>query len=350
MELFTQTTATQPYQPPPAKQPGTLVLDGTRSPLNHPLLGVAARALADLARQPERLSDYPDTDSLAAAIARVWDIAPDRVLLTAGGDDALIRICRAFLGPNRNLITWTPTFELLISIATTTGTNIQSFKWLENDLPVDNLWKTLSDQTGLVAITSPNNPTGAMVSRTTLEGLLKRIPSKTPVLLDAVYADFAAWDPTRLALWFPNVMVVRSFSKAWSLPGLRIGYVLGSEPWLTLLRAQGSPYAVSTPAIATTLEVLRVGTEVVRVSVENVCAIRHRLITFLRDQGFPVPDSSGNFAYVPMQDSRPLARALAVQGVAVRSFGNALRITTPNTDEDLQQFKTSLINAQRDIS
>ena len=174
----------------------------------------------------EALRRYPDTRPLEADLAARFGVAPDRVLVTAGGDDAIERLCRRCLAGGRELVLTEPTFEMFARHARLAGGRLRSVPWWEGAYPVSAVESCLGPATGLVAVVSPNNPTGAVVTAADLRHL-RRAAGNVPLLLDAAYAEFADEDLTAAALALPHTVVLRTLSKAWGLAGLRVGCLLG---------------------------------------------------------------------------------------------------------------------------
>jgi histidinol-phosphate aminotransferase len=182
---------------------------------------------------------YPQTAGLQAELAERFGVGSDQVLVTAGGDDSLARICQAFVDPGSEVLLPTPTFEMIAKYALLAGGVLREVPWGLNDFPVDDILRSVSAQTRMVAVVSPNNPTGSVVRATELERLIRELP-QVLLLVDLAYAEFAAEDLTSVALAASNTIVVRTFSKAWGLAGLRVGYALGTRPSIEALRRASS--------------------------------------------------------------------------------------------------------------
>ncbi len=281
------------------------------------------------------LSRYPDHARLESLLAHKLGIAREQVLVTAGADDALDRVCRAFLAPSRRLLFPTPSFEMIPRYARWTGAEVVEFPWPDGPWPVDAALDLLAHTPcDVIAVVSPNNPTGATLDA---EGL-QRLRDATPgalLLLDHAYVEFADHDLTALALSLPDVVVTRTFSKAWGLAGARVGYVLGPADRVATLRAAGQPYAVAGPSAALAAAALAHGEATLQVTVTTVRAQRAALADDLRAHGFDVPASEGNFVFARGPRTAWLRDALAGLGLAVRGWpghpllDDAVRITLP---------------------
>jgi histidinol-phosphate aminotransferase len=231
---------TQAYRVPRARPPIDLALDANEGPPPPPdLLAQAATGSAELMRR------YPDAAELERAIAGRLGLEPAQVLVTAGADDALDRACRAFLSDGGELVLPTPTFEMLERYARAAGARVRPVEWPAGPYPVEQVLARCGESTALVAVVSPNNPTGAVARAGDLRRLAQAAP-QARLLVDLAYAEFADEDLTSAALEIPGALVTRTFSKAWGLAGLRVGYALCSNAAVCrALRAQGYNYPIA---------------------------------------------------------------------------------------------------------
>ena len=152
-----------------------------------------------------------------------------------------------------------PTFQMIPAFAGMSGTEVRRVgdMWLQ--FPLEEVLAAIDSSTGVVAIVSPNNPSGAVASRADIEMVSNEIPNDSVVLLDAAYVEFADHDLTEFALSLPNVIVTRTLSKAWGLAGLRVGYAASRSENIRSLSEIGSPYPVSSVALALAAEELQTG-------------------------------------------------------------------------------------------
>ncbi|HEX4628580.1 MAG TPA: aminotransferase class I/II-fold pyridoxal phosphate-dependent enzyme, partial [Gemmatimonadales bacterium] len=223
--------------------------------------------LADLAdADPDLLRRYHDAGALEAALATRFGVEAERVIVTAGADEAIDRACRAFLERGRTLVVPDPTFELFERFGTLAGGESERVSWPSGPFPGDAFLERLDARTAVVAVVSPNNPTGAVATVADVRRLASAAPAAL-LLLDLAYVEYADHDPTRAVLDLPNVLVVRTFSKAWGLAGCRVGYAIGSPYVVSVLRAAGGPYPVGSPSVALALHQLEHGQATVRAHV-----------------------------------------------------------------------------------
>jgi len=328
---------TYAYQPPVYSAP--IDLDLSRNE-GRPTVTTIDLDPQDLAAATSR---YPDTAGLARAVAARHGLSVDRVLVTAGGDDALFRCLLSSAG--RSVVATTPTFEMVRRYTAQLETPLIELPWWDDDFPVDGFLAEAVDSPGMAVVVSPNNPTGNVVTEADLH---KVSDSFRLVVLDAAYAEFADEDLTTAALEMGNVVVIRTLSKAFGLAGLRVGYLLGAEDIVRRLAAYGSPYSISalSAALATEELVTRVSDAV---DFAAAVAVRRRsLIGLLDEMGCRPLPSQGNFVLATDVDPSWLVPAAASLGVALRGFADrpelarCVRITVPASDEDFVRLEKTL--------
>jgi histidinol-phosphate aminotransferase len=205
---------------------------------------------------------------------------------------------------------------------------------------LDGLLAAIDETTRLVFVCNPNNPTGTAVRRPELERFLDDVPAETLVVLDEAYQEFVT-DPdvpdgVELMRGRPNVAVLRTFSKAWGLAGLRVGYLLAEDPAVAeAVRKTTMPFSVSSMAQAAAVAALASEDEV-RDRCAAVVAERTRLTAALRERGLAVADSQANFVWLPLGEATAAtAAALEARAVITRPFaGEGLRVTVGAPEED----------------
>jgi histidinol-phosphate aminotransferase len=193
-----------------------LVLDFNESTEPLPVTG-SPPELADAHR-------YPWTDRLAARLAERLGVDAGRVIVTCGADDALERAVRSVCCPGRRAVMMQPSYGMPRRYAILAGADIATVPWWSGPFPVEQVLDAAADGAALLFLVSPNNPTGAAVTREELVALARALP-RTLVILDQANREFTdpELDLTELALSYPNVVLVRTFSKAWGGAGLRAG-------------------------------------------------------------------------------------------------------------------------------
>ncbi|MBN2446170.1 MAG: histidinol-phosphate aminotransferase family protein [Phycisphaerae bacterium] len=317
------------YQPPARSQTVDLYLDSNE--------GATPRAdlLAEIVGlDANTLRSYPRKQPMEALLAQRLGVRPEQVVVTAGGDEALDRSCRAVLGPGRDLIMPVPSFEMIERYARLLRAEVRTVPWTSGPYPTEAVLEAVGPRTGAIAVVSPNNPTGAVASADDLRELSAAAPQAL-LIVDLAYGEFADEDLTLTALSLPNAVVIRTLSKAWGLAGLRVGYAVGPEAIINWLRAAGGPYPVSALSLAVAQRQLVVGDAALRCFVETIRSERSALSELLQSRGAAPLPSQGNFVLVRLGDASRIKNELLARGISVRDFATNpdlaahLRITLP---------------------
>jgi HAD superfamily hydrolase (TIGR01548 family) len=334
------------YSVPEAAAPTDLKLAGNEGIGPDASLFASSDAVAT-----ERLRCYPSNRDLQSALADWLMLPADQVLLTAGGDEALDRICRwALRDGGRAILPW-PGFEMTRRYLALTSARVDTVVWEEHAYPIEDVLNAIQDSTKLIVVTSPNNPTGGVARARDLHLLAAAAPHAV-LLVDLAYAEFAEQDLTEAALKLPQAVVVRTFSKAWGLAGCRVGYCLGSPQAIAELAATGGPYPVAGPSLALAQTRLEVGQAEMRENVRQTKRRRDELYACLQEIGWKPRRSEANFVCCEPNDPLQARDALAGFGIAVRAWpGQAgldklLRISCPTHEQD----QARLLHALRSIA
>ena len=314
----------------------------------------------DLLRRlgPGILREYGDPGPLEEAYAAYLGVDPEQVLATTGADDAIDRVCRACLEPDRELVYPVPTFYMIPAFARMARGRLVGLDYEWGTFPRDAILNAVNERTGLVVVVSPDNPTGWAFSADELAGLARDLPEGAPLLVDMAYAEFGDSDASGVLAELPNVVQVRTMSKCWGLAGLRIGFVVGSAERIAELRRFGGPYPLSGPALALGRDRLERGEARMRKFVGYVRAGRKRLAALVRETGgAPEPSwtnfvlarypaaGNGNGAARGDAGAQWVLRGLAAQGVRVRHFRGLpgyVRITVPRDDDEFERLEQAM--------
>ena len=294
---------------------------------------------------PALLRKYADPAPLEAAYAAYLGTAPANVLATTGADDAIDRVFRAFLAPGEEMVFPTPTFEMVPACARMSRGDLVPIEYEWGTLPHDDILDAVSERTGVVAVLTPDNPTGRAFSTDSLLRLAAALPPEVTLMADLAYAEFADEDPTRALLEVPRAIMIRTMSKSWGLAGLRVGFAVGAKERIDALRGYGGPYALTGPSIAIALDRLENGVDEMRGFVEYVRSRRERLAAVLREVGGVPEPSQTNFVLASFPDARWIQRGMAAQGVLVRYFAHLpeyVRITVPRDDAEFRRVERAL--------
>lgn len=289
---------------------------------------------------PESLMrSYPDVAALTGAIAESHGVTPDQVLVTAGSDDGLFRCMLSIARAGRSVVTTYPSFEMIPVYAAQLGITVKELAWWSGKLRVDRLLSLITGETGAVVLVSPNNPTGSVID----EEVLRSVSVAAPlVVLDSAYAEYADLDLTQFALSLGNVLVSRTFSKAWGLAGLRVGYLLGSSADIARMGRFGSPFSVS--GLSASVARARLATGQIDTYLEQVRANRRDLIDGLGTLRARPLQSQANFVLAEVKDPGWVVAAASSLGVGLRRFPGRLglerfvRITVPGVGEEYRRL------------
>lgn len=325
------------YRPPVFQAPIDLDLSKNEGRPSIRQIDLGPEALA------AAMSRYPDVRGLAQAVADRHRVAVDRVLVTAGGDDAILRCFLAVAG--RAVVATTPSFEMIRRYAAQVESPLIEVPWWDGDFPLAGFLSETSGTPGMAVLVSPNNPTGSTLSPAELGKVADAYPL---VVLDAAYAEFADEDLTPAALEMGNVVVIRTLSKTFGLAGLRVGYLLGPDDIVGRLAGFGSPYPVSGLSATLAAEALTAGIEEAEEFARETTEWRQRLFGLLEElRCAPIP-SQANFVLATAVSPDWVVPAAAAMGVGLRRFGrrpelsSCVRITVPSDESSWQRLESTL--------
>ncbi|MFC8448421.1 histidinol-phosphate transaminase [Kitasatospora sp. NPDC057223] len=286
-------------------------------------------------RQAGRVNRYPDPGcaALVGALAERLDVPAEHLVVGTGSVSVARLLVRATAGPGDEVLYAWRSFEAYPIMAEICGaTSVRVPLRADDTHDLEAMADAVTERTRLIFVCNPNNPTGTVVRRAELERFLDRVPNDVLVVLDEAYIEFVrdAEVPDGVELYRErgNVCVLRTFSKAYGLAGLRIGYVVAHEPVAVVLRKAGLPFGVSQLAQDAAVASLRAEDELLE-RVELLVKERSRLTAGLRDLGFAPPDSEANFVWLALGDrTAEFTGACAAAGAAVRPYGaDGVRIT-----------------------
>lgn len=314
-------------------------------------LGPSPRALAAVAAGLNELHLYPDGGGfgLKAALAEKLGIQPAQITLGNGSNDVLELAARAFLSPAVSAVFSQHAFAVYPIVTQAVGAQARIAPAHDgrngprygHDLAA--MAALIADDTRMVFIANPNNPTGTYLPREALQGFLAQVPEQVLVVVDEAYFEYveAADYPNALA-WldeFPNLIVTRTFSKAYGLAGLRVGYAVSSAAIADVLNRVRQPFNVNSLALAAAEAALADGEHLQRTLTLNHAGLAQLAAGFTA-RGLGYIPSVGNFITLDVgQPAAPLYAALLRQGVIVRPIANYglpqhLRVTVGTAAEN----------------
>ena len=289
-------------------------------------LGPAPRASAAYRRAERSNALYPEGASpeLRGALARFHKVEPEAVIVGNGSDEIIRLLCEAFVEPEDEVVVSQHGFIRFKQQASMMGARVIEVPMTDWTHDLELMARATSPRTKLVFVANPNNPTGTYNTLEEIEGLLAAAPKTALVVLDEAYVQYAASIPgyprslPDLVRAHENLVVLRTFSKAYGLAGLRVGYGVADPElvgWLDRIRM---PFNVSLPAQQACVEALK-DSAFVRRSVALNEAQRGPVVRALGDMGFGVGDSATNFVFARSPvPGRELFKALLRLGVIIR--------------------------------
>ncbi|MEP7737539.1 histidinol-phosphate transaminase [Nocardioides sp. 31GB23] len=317
---------------PPTPRPGLTAykLSSNENPYP-PLPGVVEAAT----RAVEAMNRYPDMGSRALyeALAERLGV-PVEDLAAATGSVALIyQLLQAFCEPGDEVVYAWRSFEAYPIAVTAAGArSVQVPLRADGHHDLDAMAAAITDRTRVVMVCTPNNPTGPAVSQAELDAFLARVPAHVVAVVDEAYLEFVRMDDAVDGLAtcraHPNVVLFRTFSKAYGLAGFRVGYAVAQPEVAGALRAVSLPFGVSAVAQAAAVASLEAGEELLA-RVDALVAERDRVEAGLRAAGWDVPDAQGNFVWFALGErTSEFAAACDEAGIVVRPFaGEGCRVS-----------------------
>jgi len=325
------------YQPGEQPAPGERVIKLNTNENPHPVPAEVVGAIREAA-SAESLRRYPSPDSgpVREAAARAYGLEPSQVVVGNGSDDLLTMLLRTFVGPGENVVAPAPTYSLYDTLTRIQGGTYREVAW---GVGGSLLLRAIADaDPALVFITRPNAPFGFACDLEQVAALCRNLDA--PVVLDEAYADFADDNGLRLLADHPNLIITRTFSKGFSLAGLRLGLGFAHPGVAEQLHKVRDSYNVDALAQAGAKAALD-HLDAFRPNTEAVLRERARLTEALRQRGFRVADSQANFVFarVPDGDGAPWYQALKERGILVRHFpaeelAEGLRISVGTAEEN----------------
>ncbi|HCS61270.1 MAG TPA: aminotransferase [Microbacterium sp.] len=283
------------------------------------------------------MNRYPDASAarLRERLGERYGVTADQVHVASGSVAILYQLVQAAASVGDEVIYAWRSFEAypgLPLVAGATGVQVPLTADSRHDL--DAMADAVTDRTRAIILCTPNNPTGPIITTAEFEAFVARVPADVLIILDEAYAEFVTAEDAingldgRVYESHPNVVVLRTFSKAYGLAGLRVGYAIGNVGVLNAARATAVPLSVTAAAETAAIASLDAETErMQRVAV--IVERRTTLVTALRAQGWDIPDAQANFVWLPTgAQTDQIAAAFVAADIIVRPFsGDGIRIS-----------------------
>ncbi|MGI9008292.1 MAG: histidinol-phosphate transaminase [Streptosporangiaceae bacterium] len=321
--ILDQFSPYKPGKPPSATAGRTYKLSSNESPFG-PLPSVA-KVIAEAAGEVNR---YPDNGAaeLTEAIAARFAVPAEHVAVGCGSVGLVQQLLEAVAEPGSEVLYAWRSFEAYPYLADLAGATSVRVPLAGERHDLDAMAAAVTPQTRLIFVCTPNNPTGTVVTRDELDRFLGRVPGDCLVVLDEAYAEYvrdpAAPDGTEVYRSRPNVAVLRTFSKAYGLAGLRVGFLIGPEPVAVAARKTMLTFAVNAVAQAAAVASLAAEGELLD-RVDQVVAERERVHAGLTAMGWSVPPTQANFVWLRLGErTADFAARCDEAGLSVRPFGD----------------------------
>ncbi|MCW2524543.1 MAG: pat 3 [Frankiales bacterium] len=334
----------------PAYVPGRTVLGAIKLASNEIPYPPLPHVLERIAASAGHANRYPDNFStqLTAELAGKFGVADSQVVVGCGSVALCQQLAAATAGEGDEVLFGWRSFEAYPIITAITGASAVRVPLTAATYDLTAMADSITERTRLIFVCNPNNPTGTAVPGSDLTAFLDRVPSDVVVVLDEAYREFVTdptvLDGTTLLSRYPNIIVLRTFSKAYGLAGLRVGYGIAADSTLSdALRQTQVAFAVSQIAQEAALASLEAEAEAeLKTRVQEITAERDRVAAALTSFGYAVPSSQANFVWLgngPAETGGIEAHSFALsceqRGLIVRAFADSgVRITISNAAEN----------------
>ena len=321
--------------------------------------GPSPKAIAAMKAASETVNLYPDNDSstLKTQLAKLHGVQPAQVMVTSGSTSLLDLLARTLLGPGLNAISSERSFIAYPIVVAAAGAEYRAVPMKDDGFDLDAIVNAVDENTRLIFLANPNNPTGTIFDAKSLDAFLARVPDHVIVALDEAYADFAndfakfrgieyshSMDYVRDGR---NVVVLRTFSKAHGLAADRVGYGVGPAELLGYVTRLRTAFSVTSVGEAAALAALE-DAEHLKMAIENNRAGAKYISDVLRELGYKPIETWANFVCCEMhEDANALAKRLQNEGIIIRPLSGtwgwrtAIRVTV-GTPAENEKFAAAL--------
>ena len=320
---------------------------------NESALGPSPKALKEYLKVSKNLKKYPDSDgnSLRIALAKKFNLNPERIILGSGSDQIFELICKAFLNKNDEVIV--PEFSFIIYriYSKIYGAKIKYAKENNFTISVENILSKVTKRTKIVFLANPNNPTGTIINRIELLKLRKKLRSNILLVVDDAYFEYvnskSYSSGMKLFANSKNVIVTRTFSKIYGLAGLRVGWGHGPKNIISVLNQIKPPFNINRAALFAASASIK-DTKWLKKEIKHISKWNKIFYKMFKKKGIETNISYANFLLVNFdkikRNSNNIFNKLAKSGILVRKMNiynikNSLRITIGNNKENKKFLK-----------
>jgi len=301
--------------------------------------GCSPKVFEELRNVVSKFAIYPDgaTEILSEKVANFLGVAPNQLIFGSGADEVIQMISRALLTKEHNIVQAALTFSQYSHHAVIEGAEVRSVPLVNGVHDLDEMLEQVDQNTKIVWICNPNNPTGTYINTRQLTAFLENVPSSTFVVVDEAYFEYVSASdyPKTISLLnkYENLVVLRTFSKAYGLASFRIGYGVANSKLIEEINIARLPFNTSMVA-----QVAAIASLEDQVFIQN-CVQQNKkgmeqYTAFFDAYGIEYYPSQANFIYIPVSNSQEIFTRLESKGYIIRAFPNGIRITIGTAAEN----------------
>lgn len=330
----------------PAYTPGKTVPGAIKLASNETVHGPLPSVRAAIAAATDTINRYPDNghielkEQLAGFLSKDGDVGPERIAVGCGSVSLCQQLIQITCSVGDEVVFGWRSFEVYPLQVRVAGATPVQVPLRDHTFDLDAMLAAITDRTRLVFVCNPNNPTSTVVDPDELNRFVAAVPPDILVCIDEAYVEYIRDgmlpDSLGLAKIYPNVVVLRTFSKAYGLAGLRVGYAVGDPEVITALGKVYVPFTASTISQAAAIASLQAADELLA-RTDAVVDERRRVTAALTEMGYSVPDSQANFVWLPLAERTAdfAAQAAEQARVLVRPYGNeGARVSIGSAEEN----------------
>lgn len=293
--------------------------------------GASPVVASQLAKKEVEFEIYPDgyAGNLRSKIAEKLNVAENQLLFGSGSDEIIVIIARALLGPGTNTIAATPTFPQYGHHAKIEGATVKEIPLVNGEHDLSGFLEAIDEDTSVIWLCSPNNPTGNLIKQKDLIGFLNQVPENILVVIDEAYYEYIVdedyVDTIQLLEKYTNILILRTFSKAYGLAAFRVGYAIGAPAIIANLDTTRSPFNVTSVSLQVAEKALADDAFIKECRAVNRQQMA-RFVEYAKKHHLHIFDSQANFVLMEVPTGATEAtEKLLEQGYIVRS-GDALGV------------------------
>jgi histidinol-phosphate aminotransferase len=339
----------------PAYTPGRTVPGAIKIASNETVDGPLPSVRAAIAKAVDGINRYPDNGyvELKERLAKYVDFAPEHISVGSGSVSLCQQLIQITSTVGDEVLFGWRSFEIYPLQVRTAGATPVQVPLTDYTFDLDAMLAAVTDRTRLIFVCNPNNPTSTVVDPDALARFVAAVPPHILIAIDEAYVEYIRDgllpDSFGLVRTYPNVVVLRTFSKAYGLAGLRVGYAVGDPELITALGKVYVPFTATSISQAAAIASLDAADELLA-RTDAVVAERTRVTAALRDAGYLVPPSQANFVWLPLPErAQEFAAASANDRIIVRPYGDdGVRVTVaaPHENDAFLEFAIRWMGAR----